>query len=161
MQNEPNCCPNVSYVTNYQPDLSYRRWAGHTSVTYIHRQAPEYSAYTSMQLSDQSKRRKDIRYAVSLPVAIRLGKAQMSARSENLSLGGILLSSDFLIPEGSTVELAVGVAKMPDHDLFLTACGKVLRVQPQGSGKFAMAVACEHPFRITPRDPKAIFNNEA
>jgi hypothetical protein len=34
-------------------------------------------------------------------------------------------------------------------------------VQPQGSGKFAMAVACEHPFRITPRDPKAIFNNEA
>ena len=114
-----------------------------------------------MQLSGQSVRRKDIRYAVRLPVAVKLGKAQMSARSENLSLGGILLSSDFLIPEGSSVELAVGVARTLEHELFLTACGRVLRVQPQASGKFAMAVACDQPFRITPRDPKAIFTTES
>ena len=92
-----------------------------------------------------------------LPVTVKLATTEMSAQSENLSLRGILLSSNFLIPEGSTVGLEIGVARLPEHDLLLTASGKVLRLQPQTSGKFAIAVACDHCFRITPRRLKASF----
>ncbi len=105
--------------------------------------------------SDQAERRRDKRYPVHFPVTVKLATTEMSAQSENLSLRGILLSSNFLISEGSTVELEVGVAQTPEHDLLLTARGKVLRLQPQTSGKFAIAVACDHCFRITPRRLKA------
>lgn len=108
-----------------------------------------------MQPSYQIERRKDVRSPLRLPVSVKLATAEMSARSENISTSGILLSSDFLIPEGSAVELAVDVARMPEPGLFLTARGKVLRVQPQASGKFAIAVSCDHPFRITRRNAKA------
>lgn len=107
--------------------------------------------------SDQAERRRDKRYPVRLPVTVKLATTEMSAQSENLSLRGILLSSNFLIPEGFTVELEIGVARLPEHDLLLTARGKVLRLQPQPSGKFAIAVACDHCFRITPRRLKASF----
>jgi hypothetical protein len=96
-----------------------------------------------------TKRRRDIRYPVRLPVTVRLAHTEKSGRSENLSLSGVLLTGDFLIPEGSIVELAVGVAKMPDCDFFLTARGTVLRVQPREPGEFAMAIGCDSPFRIT------------
>src|SRR5712692_10804031 len=95
--------------------------------------------------SAQAERRRDKRYPVRLPVTVKLATTEMSAQSENLSLRGILLSSNFLIPEGFTVELEIGVARLPEHDLpdlLLTARGKVLRLQPQPSGKFAIAVAC-------------------
>jgi hypothetical protein len=107
--------------------------------------------------SDQAERRRDERYPVRLPVTVKLATTEMSAQSENLSLRGILLSSNFLIPEGSTVGLEIGVARLPEHDLLLTASGKVLRLLPQTSGKFAIAVACDHCFRITPRRLKASF----
>jgi hypothetical protein len=72
----------------------------------------------------------------------------MLAHSENISLGGILLSSAFLIPEGSAVELAVTVAHLPDPGIQLAARGKVLRVQPKASGSFAVAIALERPFEF-------------
>lgn len=108
-----------------------------------------------MQPSYPIERRKDVRNSLRLPVSVKLAATEMSARSENISASGILLSSDFLIPEGSAVELAVDVARMPEPGFLLTARGRVLRVQPQTSGKFAIAVSCDHPFRIMRRSPKA------
>ena len=72
----------------------------------------------------------------------------MHTRSENISLGGILLSSAFLIVEGSTVEVAVGVAHLPDPGMQLSARGKVVRVQPKATGDFAVAIAFERPFEL-------------
>jgi hypothetical protein len=109
-----------------------------------------------MRPFEQAPRRRDIRYPVRLPVIVRLAAAEIAARSENLSLAGILLSSDSLIPEGSTVDLAVEVGRMSERDVFLTARGTVLRVQPHTSGKFAVAVACDHPFRITQANPGTV-----
>jgi hypothetical protein len=83
-----------------------------------------------------------------MPVILKLAHQQMQARSENISLRGILLSSASLIPQGSTVEVAVGVANLPDHGVQLNARGKVLRVKPETSGNFAVAIAFERPFEL-------------
>lgn len=92
--------------------------------------------------------RRTLRYPLHLPVSVKLGDREIHAQSENISLGGILLSSDFSIPEGSAVELAVGVARMPDQGMQLTAKGKVRRLQPMGSGTFAVAIECERFFEL-------------
>jgi hypothetical protein len=96
----------------------------------------------------QQQERRCIRYPLHLPVSVKLAHKEMLAHSENISLGGILLSSAFLIPEGSAVDLAVTVAHLPDPGIQLAARGKVLRVQPKGSGSFAVAIALEHPFEF-------------
>jgi hypothetical protein len=91
--------------------------------------------------------RRDTRYALHLPVSLKLAHKELHTRSENISLGGILLSSAFLIPEGSTVEVTFGVAHRPNAATHASARGKVLRVQPKATGDFALAIAFEHPFR--------------
>ena len=83
-----------------------------------------------------------------MPVILKMAHKEMQARSENISLRGILLSSACLVPQGSTVEVAVGVANLPDHGVLLSARGKVLRVQPETSGNFAVAIAFDRPFEL-------------
>lgn len=102
---------------------------------------------TSMN-SPQRQERRDVRYPLHMPVILKLAHKKMQARSENISLRGILLSSASLIPQGSTVEVAVGVANLPDHGVQLNARGKVLRVQPETSGNFAVAIAFDRPFEL-------------
>jgi hypothetical protein len=72
----------------------------------------------------------------------------MHTRSENISLGGILLSSASLIPEGATVEVSVGVSHLADPGILLSARGKVLRVQPKVTGDFAVAIKLEGAFTL-------------
>ncbi len=96
--------------------------------------------------SPQTPARRTLRYPLHLPVSIKVGQREIHAQSENISLGGILLSSDFLIPEGSVVELAVGVARLPESGMLLTAKGKVRRLQPNDSGRFAVAIECDQFF---------------
>jgi hypothetical protein len=96
----------------------------------------------------QRSERCGIRYPLHLPVSLKLAQRELHARSENISLGGILLSSAFLIPEGSTVEVAVGVAHLPAPGTQLKARGKVLRVQPRTTGDFAVAIAFDSPFEL-------------
>ena len=83
--------------------------------------------------------RRDARYPLNLPVSVKLDREEMCAQSVNISVGGILLSSAFPIPEGSTVDLAIGVS----HLTLLSARGKVVRVQPMIAGNFAVAIAFE------------------
>jgi hypothetical protein len=77
----------------------------------------------------------------------------MRAHSENISLGGILLSSAVLIPEGSAVELSVGVEHLPDPGVLLRARGKVLRVQSKVTGDFAVAIQLEGAFNLPLVEP--------
>ncbi|MBZ5689835.1 MAG: PilZ domain-containing protein [Acidobacteriia bacterium] len=98
--------------------------------------------------SPKHSRRRDIRYPLHLAVSVKLGDKEIRARSENVSLGGILLSSAFMIPEGSAVGVDVGVAHPSQLGALLTARGKVVRVQTTPSGDFAVAVQLERPFRI-------------
>jgi hypothetical protein len=100
--------------------------------------------------------RRDFRYPLHLPVLIRMAQQkEIHVRSENISLGGILLSSSFLIPEGSAVEVSVGVEHMPDPGILLNARGKVLRVQPRSAGDFAVAIKLEGKFKLPLTDDGA------
>ncbi len=100
--------------------------------------------------SPQRQERRDVRYPLHLPVLIRMAAArkELRARSENISLSGILLSSSFLIPEGSAVEISIGVEHLPDPGILLSAHGKVLRVQSKETGDFAVAIQLEGAFRL-------------
>lgn len=89
-----------------------------------------------------------MRYPLHLPVLLKVARKEMHARSENISLGGILLSSDCLIPEGSTVEVSVGVEHTADPGILLSARGQVLRVQSKLTGDFAVAIRLERSFRL-------------
>ena len=102
----------------------------------------------SPQRQEHRQERRDVRYPLHMPVILKMAHKEMKARSENISLRGILLSSASQIPQGSTVEVAVGVANLPDHGVQLSARGKVLRVQPETSGNFAVAIAFERPFEL-------------
>ena len=75
--------------------------------------------------------RRDRRYVAQLPALVSLNHRVIPAQSENISLNGILVSSEFLIPEGSVVELAVAVPL-----ILLTGYGKVIRVRLHGFRKF-------------------------
>jgi hypothetical protein len=106
-------------------------------------------------LNSPNHPRRDIRYPLRMPVTLKLAHKEMQARSENISLRGILLSSASLIPQGSAVEVAVGVANLPDHGVQLSAHGKVLRVQPETSGNFAVAIEFERPFELGLQTPNS------
>ena len=100
----------------------------------------------------QRTERRSTRYPLHLVVSIKVADREIRARSENISLEGILLSSEFLIPRGSAVALQVGVGEIPTP-LFLTACGRVIRVQSMASGNFGLAIECDHPFEIMKQKP--------
>ena len=106
------------------------------------------TSMNSPHLQDRRQERRDVRYPLHMPVILKLAHKEMQARSENISLRGILLSSASSIPRGSTVEVAVGVANLPDQGVQLSARGQVLRVKPETSGNFAVAIAFERPFEL-------------
>ena len=108
--------------------------------------------------SPQRQDRRDVRYPLHMPVLVRMAqRKEMHTRSENISLGGILLSSAFLIPEGSAVEVSIGVEHLADPGILLNAHGKVLRVQPKDTGDFAVAIKLDGAFSLplTERKPPA------
>ena len=95
---------------------------------------------------DSPERRRSPRYLVQFPVAVTLvpSRISASARSENISVNGILLASDVLILEGYVVELLIQIGS----SLVLTGRGQVLRIDSRPSANFAMAVACDAAFHI-------------
>ena len=97
----------------------------------------------------QWQQRRDLRYPLHLPVLVSMSqRKEMRTRSENISLGGILVSSAILIPEGSVVEVSVGVDHLPDPGILLRARGKVLRAHPKDTGEFAIAIQLENSFQV-------------
>jgi hypothetical protein len=109
------------------------------------------SAY-SLRMNSPQRERRELRYPVHLPASLTLAHKEFHAHSENISLGGILLSSAFLIPQGSTVEVAVGVPAPARPGMLLSSRGKVLRVQPMASGGFGIAIKLDHPFKFDLQD---------
>jgi hypothetical protein len=103
--------------------------------------------------SPQRPEQRHTRYPLHLPVLLKVADKELRTRSENISLGGILLSSASLIPEGSMVEVAFGVASLPNTGIQSGVRGKVLRVQAKATGDFAVAIAFEHPFRDELQSP--------
>jgi len=103
----------------------------------------------------QNQHRRELRYPLHLPVVIRTEKHEVRARSENISLGGILLSSASLLAEGSIVEVAVGVNQVSDTGVLLSARGRVLRVQETAAGEFTVAIKMDRSFQLPHRSREA------
>jgi hypothetical protein len=99
--------------------------------------------------SSKPQERRGTRFSLNLPVSLTLSHKKMHGRSENISLGGILLSSAFLIPEGSEVDVAVRVAALPQPGTEMTARGKVIRVEPKPTGSFSVAVVFDRPIEFS------------
>jgi hypothetical protein len=106
----------------------------------------------------QDTRRKETRYALHLPVTIwleRQGENRIKAESENISLRGILVSTNSPIAVGADVSIEVSLEAVTGQaDAFLRSRGKVLRVTQPSTGGFKMAVGCEQPFQF-PRGEEA------
>src|SRR6266849_6027746 len=99
--------------------------------------------------SPKRHERRDFRFPLHLPVLVKIAqRKEMRTRSENISLSGMLLSSSDLIPEGSAVEVSVGVDHLPDTGILLSARGKVIRVHPKDSGDFSVAIKLDAGFSI-------------
>src|SRR5579872_2689305 len=113
-----------------------------------------------MNLLPQRPVRRDVRYPLHLPVLIRTSHKDLHTRSENISLGGILLSSASLIPEGSAVEVAVGVENLPDPGILLNARGKVLRVESNAAGEFTVAIKLDRSFELPIPGPPSHATSE-
>ncbi len=90
-----------------------------------------------------------------------MSQKDLHTRSENISLGGILLSSASLIPEGSAVEVAVGVENLPDPGILLNARGRVLRVESNAVGEFTVAIKLDRSFELPIPGPPSHTNSEA
>lgn len=95
--------------------------------------------------------RRHRRFSLCYPVAVKvdLGSAssEIQAVSNNLSLGGILVHADSVLPQHCHVNFIMTVQ---DHNIIgptkIVGQGEVIRVQPHHSGTgFAIAVRCEHP----------------
>src|SRR5262245_3087311 len=105
----------------------------------------------------QGTRRREARYVLHLPVTLWLGRQsenRIKAKSENISLRGILVWTDSPIPVGAEVNVEVSLEAVTGQaDAFLTSTGKVLRVTQPSTGWFQMAVGCDQPFQF-PQDEK-------
>jgi hypothetical protein len=110
--------------------------------------AAAYSFQTAMTTMDFPQR-SSVRYQLQLPVSLRLAHQELYALSENIGLAGILLSSAFLIPEGSDVELAVGIVRSRPG-AFLCGRGKVVRTQRKETGDYALAIKLDGNFELRP-----------
>jgi len=104
--------------------------------------------FHSARRQEPRQERRETRYPLHLPVLIKMARQEMRARSQNISLGGILVSSDSPIPEGATVEVTIGVTHTPDPGILLSARGEVLRAQPSPAGDYAVAIRLERSFEL-------------
>ena len=113
-----------------------------------------YSFQTAMTTLDSPQRpqRSSIRHQLQLPVLLKLANKELYGQSENISRNGILLSSAFLIPEGSSVEMAVGIVRSRPGT-FLSGRGQVVRVEPKGTGYFALAIKLDRDFELGQESP--------
>ena len=76
---------------------------------------------------------------------------ELSAKTKNASVGGVMLLTAQSIAEGSEVEVTIRLRREDsDTTLRLQGLGKVLRVKDEGAGQFGVAVAYHHPPRSNP-----------
>src|ERR1700685_3019395 len=99
--------------------------------------------------------RSSIRHQLHLPVSLKLANKELYGQSENISNNGILLSSAFLIPEGSSVVIAVEIVRSRPGT-FLSGRGKVVRAESRGTGDFALAIKLDRDFELAPMPRRSV-----
>lgn len=101
------------------------------------------------------ERRKKRRFPIQQPVTLmvkRDGKRSIHGRSDNVSLTGVLLSTDSEISEEARVDvmLAASQRNMPVQKLLLLSSGRVVRVETRLEGGKAIAIKCDYDLEQIP-----------
>jgi hypothetical protein len=96
----------------------------------------------------QQERRRERRFGVREPATVKVGingSSELPATTENLSARGVLLHVESPIPEGAEVEVMLRIKLTPTaRSLHLIYSGKAARTERRLTGKFAVAVTCDH-----------------
>jgi PilZ domain len=101
--------------------------------------------------SSPAQKRKHRRFRLQYPVHIKAQSTDLTvefeAVSRNISICGLLLESDSMIPQHTPVSFVVTVEHSDlGRSLRFAGEGKVVRVDPKAvEGRFAIAVECQSP----------------
>lgn len=116
------------------------------------------------QISRERKfRRLRLRYPVHLKIESPDTVCELDAMSHDVSIGGLLLETSFVIPDHSRVSF---IMKITDDQLVrpveLEGNGEIVRVESRPDQTFRIAVACKGSItyrkivrKHTPRSPKS------
>jgi hypothetical protein len=76
------------------------------------------------------------------------GKREIHGTTENVSLIGVLMSTDTDISPGTHVELVMAIVQpaTPPYKLRLSNSGRVVRVEMRTENSYAIAIECDQPF---------------
>jgi hypothetical protein len=103
------------------------------------------------ELVSHPERRREMRFPLRHPAILNVsahGVSETEALTENVSAYGIFLFVDLYIPQGTKVAIVLKV-KLDARRIRLVYEGTVVRSERLHTDKFAVAVGCERPVRIT------------
>lgn len=97
---------------------------------------------------ERKHRRFDLSYPVELKLLSGRPRSKLHTTSRNVSLGGLLLETSSVIAEYSRVSFTMMLQRTAlTRPILLEGKGKVVRVEPQLGGGFAVAIECSRPLK--------------
>ena len=97
------------------------------------------------------ERRGRPRFVLQLPAMLKVredGTHEIHGTTENISLTGVLLSTDSDVPLEARVELTMAFVQSstPACKLRMSNSGRVVRVETRPERKYGIAIECDYPF---------------
>ena len=117
-----------------------------------------------------SRQRKYLRFRLRYPVHLKIKPpgtlGEFDAVSHNLSIGGLLLETAFVIPDHSRVSFIIKITEGKlVRPIELEGEGEVVRVESRPDKKFRIAVACQGSIKyrkiVRKRTPHSLTSNAA
>lgn len=109
----------------------------------------------------KQERRRRPRFQIRQPISLELPHDSMAdvlhGTTENVSLGGVLVTTDTQIPEDTRVNLALMLVppstppyplRTPPYPLRLLNAGRVVRVETRPDGNAGIAIECDRAFEF-------------
>jgi len=102
----------------------------------------------------EQERRRRPRFQIRQPISLELPQDSMSevlhGTTENVSLVGVLVTTEIPIPEDTRVDLALILVppSTPPYPLRLLNTGSVVRVETRPDGNVCIAIECDRAFEF-------------
>ena len=112
-------------------------------------QCPAWS-WRTMEQERRRRPRFQIRQPISLEVPHDSLTDVLPGTMENVSLVGVLVTTETQIPEGTRVDLALMLVppSTPPSPLRLLNAGRVVRVETRPDGNASIAIECDRAFEF-------------
>ena len=102
----------------------------------------------------KQERRRRPRFQIRQPISLELPHDSMAevlhGTTDNVSLGGVLVTTNTQIPEDTRVNLALMLVppSTPPYPLRLLNAGRVVRVETRPDGNAGIAIECDRAFEF-------------